>query len=1286
MSLSSASIPKLTSDNFLEWKFLIDPFLLSEDLTITAVIANGPKNAKALVILRSTVSQQVQSRIRSFTCAFKTYEFLIAQYGTSDPEATFERCGILLKSRMNDGERIATYVARLTDLKHHINSSDSENLSITNDLFKVLIYCGLTDPLKQSARSWSKSEMTLETFVARLTDLQGERKKLGTALHAGARHQRPVIKHDPNSPARPECSHCKRTGHLQSNCFVLHPQLRQSKARLPTVKKEKVHMTLEKVLFSSISNTSNQVLLDCGCSTTCSGDPSIFTNLEPVTDIAMEVGDSRSLLATHRGDVTLHLADHEFIIRGALLVPKFGNRLLISMADLTRDADITVTFQSDYATLLLGGEILCKLPAEEGVYPMPLNCLIHPNHDSLIHERMGHVSRRVLINSGIPCPPVGVCDGCVKGDHPSHKYSHRPAIVKTTRPLQLVHTDLCGPMDQVSLGGARYVCTMIDDFTRKGWVKFISSKAEAADSFLQMFTESERQSGCVVQNIKSDGGGEYKSASFLNSLSSKGVVKHVTPPYAHQQNGVAERFNRTIIARARKMLHHRNHHLKFWAEAVNHATLIYNNTWHSTIKSSPEFKWSGKSLPYTSFKVWGCRAWVRIPKEKRKKLQVQSTPMMFLGNDSTRGGFKLYDPSHGKIVYSRDVIFDENQTVKTSEAPSDEEVTLLSDIHRVENPSPEHPFVEEIQQEPLVPQQPAVEDFQQEPPPLQQPFAEDFQHDPEQLVPPNVSAFREFQLIASGTLPQPRIRTPVKRLNLLAIPRTPPASVEEALSGNEACQWKNAMDKEMESMKNKDVFVLTPATKGMRTIKSKWVFSYKPGPVGSPETFKARWVAKGFTQRPGMDYGSVFSPVIRHESIKILLTLACTRNLLMRHVDIKTAFLHGDIDRELYVSQPSGYNNGTSDVCKLNRSLYGLKQSPRLWNAKLTKFFVDEGFRQADADPCIFIHTNGMIVGVYVDDMLLLAEKKQVFNAFIQELNNNFDTKDLGEPKQLLGLTLTNDPKTNRITLSQRPLIRNLIHDHGLDNCKPTKEPVDPSQVLMQSDTTCPESDTRRYRESIGKLNYLAQCTRPDLAIAVSILSRFFQNPSQAHFTALAHVIRYLAGTEDLVFTICPSSSEMTCYSDADWGRNVDTRKSTSGYCIMFGGSLISWKSKGQTSVALSTMEAEYMALAYAVQEVLWIRQLLNDLGEHQEKATRIFEDNQACIHFTKEQRFHGRAKHVDIKFHFVRDIVQKGLIDIIYCPTEVMLADMFTKPLSSLKLKSNRLSINLLPSVQGEC
>ena len=436
------------------------------------------------------------------------------------------------------------------------------------------------------------------------------------------------------------------------------------------------------------------------------------------------------------------------------------------------------------------------------------------------------------------------------------------------------------------------------------------------------------------------------------------------------------------------------------------------------------------------------------------------------------------------------------------------------------------------------------------------------------------------------------------------------------------------------------------------------------------ERYKARLVAQGFSQKFGTDYDETFCPVVRMESLRTLIALAIQNGLKLHQIDVTTAFLNGELKEEVFMKQPEGFIVKGQEhlVCRLKRSIYGLKQSPRCWNSALDSQLKKMGFIQADSDPCIYRASVGetFFIGVYVDDIVLAAKGEKRLNEVKKSLAEHFDIKDMGRLHYFLGMKVIQNEESNEIWIGQPAYTQNLFQKFGMENAKAVKTPVDMSVKLVKAIESEDSVDQQLYQSAVGGLLYLSIGTRPDIAYAVSNVAKFSSHPTNKHWIAVKRIMRYLKGTSDLSLLYTKEGSyKCIGYSDSDWGGDLDDRKSTSGYLFQIGGGPVSWRSKKQSSVALSTAEAEYMALASAGQEAVWMRLLTAELCGNSMKELTIFEDNQSAIQMSKNPKFHGRAKHIGIKFHFIRELVSDGAVKLQYCLTEEMIADMLTKGLS---------------------
>jgi hypothetical protein len=504
-----------------------------------------------------------------------------------------------------------------------------------------------------------------------------------------------------------------------------------------------------------------------------------------------------------------------------------------------------------------------------------------------------------------------------------------------------------------------------------------------------------------------------------------------------------------------------------------------------------------------------------------------------------------------------------------------------------------------------------------------------------------------------------------------------PQTLRDAQLDDHADQWHTAMREEYDSLIENKTWSLVNNTKipaGKRALRGKWVFKIKRGAHGEIIRYKARWVVRGFEQKEGIDYHETYASVVKPMTYKALFAIAAALDLDLEQMDVKTAFLYGDIDEEIYVEQPTGLGLDTR-ICKLNKALYGLKQSPRIWFQTLATFLISLGFQPITADPGVFA-CNGTYIIVYVDDLLIIGPNHSEIKDIKASLSKRFHMSDLGPCSYYLGIQVIRDRATRTIRLSQKAYIEKILREFDMWECKPVTTPIDTHVKLTESDEDTPvdQKRTHFYARLVGSLMYAMLGTRPDIAYAVSLLSRYMANPGPAHITAAKRVLRYLRGTTDLSLTYEGTIKPLSGFSDADWAGCHDTRQSTSGYVFSLGSGAISWSSRRQQAVALSSTEAEYMAETQATKEAVWLQHILRCLDQDSKAATPIYRqsatilhcDNQGAIALAKNPQFHARSKHIDIQWHYVRQAVDQGVIDLCYISTADQVADIMTKALPS--------------------
>lgn len=494
-----------------------------------------------------------------------------------------------------------------------------------------------------------------------------------------------------------------------------------------------------------------------------------------------------------------------------------------------------------------------------------------------------------------------------------------------------------------------------------------------------------------------------------------------------------------------------------------------------------------------------------------------------------------------------------------------------------------------------------------------------------------------------------------------------PASLSEALSLPNWKTWQNAMRDEFDSLVHNQTWTLVPRAVGRRVIPGKWVYKLKRGTNGEILRYKARWVIKGFRQEQGIDYHETFASVVKPMSYKALFAVAAALNLEIHQMDVKTAFLYGAIDTEIYMEQPPGLGPVDDNyVCKLNKAIYGLKQSPRIWYNTLSEYLKSIGFHSLFADSGVFVRDHTYIA-VYVDDLLIAGPTVEEVSQVKADLNAKFHMTDLGECSYYLGMSIKRNRSTRTIRLGQKAYIEKILAEFDFTGLNPVRTPMDATLPTPSPEDYTADPDLRTlYARQIGSLMYAMLGTRPDIAFAVSFLSRHMSNPTEEHLKAVKRVFRYLKGTMDYELVYQGDLKPVVGYTDADYGADPSTRRSTSGYVFNVGSAPISWMSKRQTVVALSNCEAELMAMTQGAKEAVWLRVLLEELGAQQGKvaATILYGDNQPAIAMSKDTQYHNRAKHIGIQHFYVREVQSTNQIEVKYISTMDMVADGLTKPL----------------------
>ena len=513
-----------------------------------------------------------------------------------------------------------------------------------------------------------------------------------------------------------------------------------------------------------------------------------------------------------------------------------------------------------------------------------------------------------------------------------------------------------------------------------------------------------------------------------------------------------------------------------------------------------------------------------------------------------------------------------------------------------------------------------------------------------------------------------------------------PTSLAEALARPDGDKWQAAYEDEMNSIEHHDTYTWEPLPPGRTLVTGKLVFKRKPARDGKPERYKVRGCARGFSQTHGTDYNEIFAPVVKYKTLRLACGIAVRYNMHMHKMDVKTAFLHGNLEEEIYMKPlpgskpPLGKENC---VWKLHKALYGLKQSPRCWNTLLHDYLISEGFTRLVSDYGTYRRGKGKnltLVTVYVDDLLIMNRNLHVVNGIKTNLARRFEMVDFGEAQSILGITIVRDREKGTLSLHQQEYIDTMLNTFQQQDASSKVTPLEPG-VRLQKGQPKETTETYPYRALIGSLMHVMVCTRPDIAAAVGILSRFLDSSTTTHWEAALRVLHYLKGTRSECLKYSKdATNDVFGFCDSDWAGDPDDNRSTTGWVFVWCGAAISWQSKKQKSCAQSSCEAEYYAAGMASFEVSWLWNILSELHMKPSKPITVWSDSKSAINLSANPVFHERSKHIKNKWHHIRELLYEGLLQIEKIHTDENVADALTKAVPGPKVAFSRLGMGLTP------
>jgi hypothetical protein len=1108
--------------------------------------------------------------------------------------------------------------------------------------------------------------------------------------------------------------------------------------------KETIHpkaYTTRKTTFSALLSSqspddfANIWYIDSGATDHFTGSKSSFLTYEEINPFPITLGDESTILIEGKGTILLATKPELKIqLTNVLYSPQFRNTSLLSIPKITRAGGDVIFSQGNVRIIDEGITIATgTFSPSTGLYQLDQfssgRALKASNTEVLAslevwHQRFGHLNAKYVLESvnhvhGLQFKNQNAfdCDPCDMSK--ITRASMTDLYPEKLLPGEYLTIDLWGPSRVPSLSKNTHMLSTTCKGTKYRMAAYLSNRKGYFTDLQHQVTFAETQTGNKVKRLRLDNAPEFVSGQVKNWCKSKGIRLEPTTTYTPEQNGVSERSMRTIIESERTELEQSGLPYDFWEEAAAHGIYAYNRCHLPKIGMTPYEAFYGVKPDVSNLRIFGSLAYVYIPKETVSwhKHMAKAFRGIFTGYGGS--GYRIWNPRKRVFVVSNHCTikehikgvcllnqasqlyrrlvstaddYDDTSSSDTDDFSSNHGDTIVVDtgyqpldIPLEDNPenhsdsegnaaqSGSHDRIEGIS---TVSESP---EHQEPQPPSGSESSSTIQKAP---VPPGMVRARgkliplrdKSTRITDRNLDHRALITINQNTEASKIP----SSIKEALTGPDAHLWRPSIMKELRSHLRNHTWDLV-VRKQQKTIGCRWVFKIK-----SDGCYKSRLVAQGYTQLHGIDYFETFAPVARLSTIRILLALAAKYGLHIHQMDVQTAFLYGDLEEECYMEQPPGFIKGNF-ICRLLRSIYGLKQAPRVWNQVINSFFEAIGFLRSLSDPALYIfHVHEadqlpLLIAIYVDDMIIIGKDIAEIDRIKDELRQKFDMTDLGEIKTLLGMEILRF-QDGSVFLHQDRYLTDLLQRYHMGGSTPISTPIAHVSLPEGEDI-----DITEYQSRTGSLMWPSLATRPDFCYAAGYLGRFNSCPKASHSTAQKRIMRYIKGSLNMGILYDATSKEgLIGYSDADYGGDLQDRKSTSGMVFTLFGGAISWASTKQKTVATATVEAEYIALTPAVKEALWLKQLFEEISIPM-GTIDLKTDAQGALDLATNARFSQKTKHIDIRHHFIRDHINTKDIELKHIPTMEMTADILTKPLArpAFELLRSKLGIISLTDVK---
>lgn len=1150
---------------------------------------------------------------------------------------------------------------------------------------------------------------------------------------------------DSNSSSKITCTYCKKLGHPWQKCRKrLAKRAEKDKKRSSQSPKENdlAFVTINDEFGYGIFpneelHGKTLWIIDSGASCHMTCNDLWLEDFKPEPN-QVQVGDGKPLQTLGKGT----FRHSKGLLNNVLLVPKLKYNLF-SISAAARYGGEALFSKNNVIISKPNKPPLRGSRYSKGLYAIELTLLSSPKKALIAsskedwHRKFGHASTQIIdkliqtnavIGLDISNKTNNRCTDCSMSKICRVHHPQKSLYKQITSQNNLVvHADTVGKIQPESLDKYNYlvICTVTPSTYK--YIKCVHTKDQIKTTLKTIITQIELDSTKKVRMLVTDNGSEFKNQDLGQWLEERGILHEFSTPYVPQQNGTAERSNRTIIESARTMLKDSNLSNTLWSVACETAVYLQNRLIPSNSDKTRYELFLGEKPIVANLHIFGEYAVCKINDKKNEKFATKGVIARFVGYTRRYNTFTFLNQANQKFFKSCDAVFlgqtlpkkylsEQSSKETTNDFASmfnDEDYEQINKTDKListgktvnNNKEAKRPdLLEQASNSPTESQSKSNQSTPERPnmspltPRIISPTAH-ISFDG-RLIPLNSPGnmygnlrMRELSPTSPLEEPQPSF---LQQLGNLILPNQsndsndldvadivcvasqttkPPQNLKEAQSSEDWPQWREAIKKEVNILNVNNTFLEMTRPKAAKIIKSRWVFTTKNSPDGTT-TFKARLVAKGFTQRLGVDYTETFAPVASLTIVRIFLAIVCQYNLSLAQIDVTGAFLHGDLDHEIYLQPPEGLYSDKNLVWKLNKSLYGLKQSPRLWNRKFHNFLMKYGLKNTLYEKCLYVNEAMTIfMVIYVDDALIAAKQQEVLAELIECLKLELELRELGGDNFL---SLKLERTENTLKISQKAYVEKILERFEMANCKPIKTPEGPAPPDQNAAKLNQEVP---FKEAIGSLLYLTTATRPDISHAVNIVSRTGE-PTVTHWSAVKRILRYLKGTPNLGIEFRRLHTlRLEVWSDADYANDKETRRSTTGYLITINSAPVAWKSQRQASVSLSTAEAEYISASEAAKELLPIRRLLHELKLIDNTPTPIYIDNLSTIFIAKDEGQNTRSKHVDVRTKWMKEMVEERTIKPQHVASANQKADILTKALGRVKFEKDRQNLLALPT-----